>query len=95
MNLWQIRDYHSSFDKKSTIVKICDAIDDKENGLGLLWISADFEKWFAELDKYKSNYVIGQHRDYLKVYVQHLTPVVADGGEAVQNESGVSNPHRT
>ncbi len=26
---------------------------------------------------------------------EHLTPVVADGGERAQNESGVSNPHRT
>ena len=45
--------------------------------------------------KWLSQDLQGKILHELWVTIKHLTPVVADGGERAQNESGVSNPHRT
>ena len=74
--IFEIIEYHKQTDPDSAIVKICEAIEDKEHGLGLLWMSAEFEAWFGELEQYPSNWIIGQHRDYLKIYLQYLTDLL-------------------
>lgn len=73
MDLLTILEYHNRIQPNSTIAKIIEAIIDKENGLGLLWMTAKFNEWFAELDYYPANFVIGQHRDFLKEYLHDLT----------------------
>ena len=72
LSIMQIRSYHEQIGN-TEITLIVDAIIDKESGLGILWASAEFDKWFDALKDYPSNWVIGQHRDYLARKVRHLT----------------------
>jgi hypothetical protein len=65
-----IRYYHVGFDPDGAIVKLCDAIEDKEHGLGLIWIGADIDGLLAELDQYPRAWVIAQDRDTIKKYLK-------------------------
>lgn len=72
LSIMQIRSYHEQNGNKE-IPLIVDAIIDKESGLGILWASAELDKWFDALKDYPANWVIGQHRDYLARKVRYLT----------------------
>ena len=65
------RDYFEQC-QNSDIVQLCDAIDDKTNGLGIIWEMTDFESIFLQLDKHPDNWFIGQARDYLKAKLAEL-----------------------
>ena len=71
MNVQSIHDYHVQFSPEGSIIKICDAIKEKESG-GKLLDTSDLDKWFADIEHFPSQYVIGQHRDYLKKYIGHV-----------------------
>lgn len=71
---WYWRDYFEKIDPD--IVALCDAIADKnDGGLGLIWLSTDFDAIFERLDRHPDNWVVGQARDQLRANVMALRDV--------------------